>query len=469
MKRALLISIIFSTSIMSAMAQQRLTLAESIDIAIKNNLEIALRNVAVDVATVNQKQAKQNLLPTVNGNVTHGLNQGRSIDPFSNTFVNQKINYASYSFGTDVVVFNGFALRNAIRQNMFAHDAAKLDVQQSRDNLTLAVILAYLQVLSNEEQLEVARKQVAVTQVQLDRLEKLNNQGAISPPLMYDMRGQLKEAELNVIDAQNAIASSKLALSQLMTIPYNPNLQVEKISGEELLQKFPSTAEEVYKSSMEKLGVIKAGEARQKLAEATIRYTRSLLYPTLSLFGRVNTNYSSAAAQDVFTNITEEPTSSYVVINGNKQPVFVSRRNFEAQKITYTNQLKNNIFYNFGVSLRLPIFNSFAAKNRIRIATLQHKDAGLQLENLKVQLRQEIEQAFLNMNNAFERHRIIADQVTAYAESFRAAEVRFNAGVGTSVDYMIAKDNLDRASINLVAARYDYLLRKKILEFYSNR
>jgi outer membrane protein len=97
------------------------------------------------------------------------------------------------------------------------------------------------------------------------------------------------------------------------------------------------------------------------------------------------------------------------------------------------------------------------------------KASSLTLENTKIQLRQEVEQAYLNMNNAFDRYKILLEQVAAYGESFRAAEVRFNAGVGTSIDYMIAKDNYDRSNINLVSAKYDYLLRKKILEFYSRR
>jgi len=137
--------------------------------------------------------------------------------------------------------------------------------------------------------------------------------------------------------------------------------------------------------------------------------------------------------------------------------------------INYSNQLKNNVFSNIGVSLRLPIFNSFVARNRIKLAVINLKTVSLTAENTKILLRQEVEQAYLNMSNAFERYKILLEQVAAYGESFRAAEVRFNAGVGTSIDYMIAKDNYDRSNINLVSAKYDYLLRKKILEFYSRR
>jgi len=106
-----------------AFSQKVLTLEESIETAIKNNIELAQTGLQVDVAQLNYKQAKANLLPTINGNVTHGVNQGRSIDPFTNAYVNQKINYAAYGIGSDLVLFNGLTLQKAIRQNAFAYDA----------------------------------------------------------------------------------------------------------------------------------------------------------------------------------------------------------------------------------------------------------------------------------------------------------------------------------------------------------
>ena len=117
----------------------------------------------------------------------------------------------------------------------------------------------------------------------------------------------------------------------------------------------------------------------------------------------------------------------------------------------------------------MPILNSLYNRNRIKLAQINLKAAGLEAQSTKVLLRQEIEQAYLNMNNAWARYQILVEQVAAYSESFRAADVRFAAGVGTSVDYVIAKNNLDRSQINLINAKYDYLLRKRVLLFYSNQ
>jgi outer membrane protein len=119
--------------------------------------------------------------------------------------------------------------------------------------------------------------------------------------------------------------------------------------------------------------------------------------------------------------------------------------------------------------LSIPIFNSSFARNRVKLSQINLKNSELTELEIKRQLRQQIDQAYLNMNNAYERYKVLLSQVSAYEESFKAAEVRFKAGVGTSVDYLTAKDRFDRANINVVNAKYDFLLRKKILDFYNGK
>ena len=444
-----------------------LTLQQCIDSAVKNSIEVQRRTLQVDAAAVDHAQAKSNLLPSLNGSVNHGTNQGRSIDPFTNTYINQTVNYANYGLGSDMILFNGLNLRNQIKQATYAKNASKADWQQSKDFVTLSVILAYLQVLSNEDLVALAKQQVEVTRQQVERLEKLNKEGAISPPLLYDLKGQLKEGELNIVNSLNAWRTSLLQLTQLMNVPFSEDYKLEKIDNANALAPYTATSSEVYENALEQMGAVKAAEWRKKSAAYAVKATKGLLYPTIFLSGNANTNYSSAAMQEKLINTTEVPTSDYVLINGVKTPVVVRQPTFSSERIGYNTQLKNNIFYGIGVGLRVPIFNSFQTRNRIRLATIEYKSSMLVEEGTKRQLRQEVEQAYLNMTNAWDRYKISIEQVAAYAESFRAAEVRFNAGVGTSVDYLIAKNNLDRANLNLVMTRYDYVLRKQILDYYN--
>lgn len=457
----------FALTLGAQQTSQVLTLQQCIDSAVKNSIEVQQRSLQIDAATVDQSQAKLNLLPNLNGSVNHGINQGRSIDPFTNSYINQTVNYANYGLGSDLVLFNGLNLRNLIKQATYAKNASKADWQQSKDFVTLSVILAYLRVLSNEDLMALAKQQVDVTRQQVERLEKLHREGAISPPLLYDLRGQLKEGELNIISSQNAWRTSLLELTQLMNVPFSENYKLEKIDNASAMAPYTATAKEVYENALEEMGAVKAAEWRKKSAAYAVKATKGLLYPTIFLSGNLNTNYSSAAMQDRLVNTTEVPTSDYVLVNGVKNPVVAKQPTYSSERISYNTQLKNNVFSGVGIGVRVPIFNSFQTRNRVRLANIEYKNSMLVEEGTKRQLRQEVEQAYLNMTNAWDRYKISVEQVAAYAESFRAAEVRFNAGVGTSVDYLIAKNNLDRANLNLVMTRYDFVLRKQILDYYN--
>lgn len=467
MKRVSVIAVFFLLICLTSAAQSgSYTLEQCIETAIRNNIEVKQRELQSQSAEVAYKQSKTNLFPTVNGVINHGMNQGRSIDPFTNSYVNQKVNYAGYGVGSSVVLFNGQSQLKSIKQYQYAYDASKMELQQAKDNLALNVILAYLQVLSNEDMAEVSRNQVEVSRKQVERLEVLNKEGAINPSLLYDLKGQLKDDELSLVNNQNALATAKLTLAQLMQQPFDPAMKVERIGMEELVQKYAPSVVDVYKNALNELALVKAAQLRTESAAAAVKALKGTFYPTLLLNGNLNTNYSSAASREVLLNSSEISTSNYVIVNGSKVPVMTKINNYSSERIDYRSQLKNNVFSNIELSLRVPLFNSFQTRNRVKLANIELKNVALAEDNTKIQLRQEIERAYLNMSNAWERYTISQEQVAAYTESFRAADIRFNAGVGTSVDYLIAKNNLDRANMNLVMAKYDYVLRKRILDYY---
>jgi outer membrane protein len=468
MKRTLIpvvLSLLFHTG--SQAQAPRLSLEQCIQTALANNIQARQSNLQVEAAEVAHRQSKSNLLPDLNGSITHGKNSGRSIDPFTNSYVNQTVNYASYGLGSGVVLFGGGRLQNSIKQNGYAYDATKMEHQQVKDNLALAVMLAYLLVLSNEDLVQLSQAQVLVTQKQVERLEVLHRQGAVSPPQIYELKGQLKEEELGVVNNRAALGNAKLALAQLMNIPYDSAMTLERIGMEELLYRYPHTADEVYRQATEYLAAVKAAELRTRSAAAGVRSVKGELFPTVVLNGNVNTNYSSAASRDVLLNSTEAPTADYVLLNGNKLPVLTRQNNYASEPIAYGSQLTNNVFTNVGVTLRIPVFNASITRNRVKLASIELRNTELLAENTKVELRKQVDQAYLNMGNAWDRYKVLTDGVAAYTEAFRAAEIRFNAGLGTSIDYLIAKNNLDRASGNLVMARYEYLLRIRVLDFYA--
>jgi outer membrane protein len=149
--------------------------------------------------------------------------------------------------------------------------------------------------------------------------------------------------------------------------------------------------------------------------------------------------------------------------------VITNKSNYNSQKVQYFDQFKNNYNTSLNLNIRIPIVNAFQARNKVALAKNDVKNNEYLEEIVKVQLRQSIDQAYLNMASASERYKTLLQQVSDFTQSFHSAEVRFNAGVTSQVEYLIAKNNTDRAQINLISAKYDYILRRKILDYYQGK
>jgi outer membrane protein len=472
--RVKILAICFLVVLMiKATAQQgtgsTLTLQQSVEMAIKNNPTVKQSELAMQTANITLKQAKGNLLPDISGSVGHGISEGRNIDPFTNTYINQRVSFANYGLNAGVTLFSGLQLLNNIKMQALNYDAAKWELQQAKDNITLQVILAYLDILSNEDQLVQARAQHELSNKQVARLEVLNKEGAIAPALLYDLKGQLASDELSIVTTINSLNASKLNLAQLMNVPYDKDLQVERLNAEQFSLVYEGDPETIYRSAVEQLGFVKAADLRRQGAGKALKVARGAYYPSIGLNGGIGTNYSSAASTAILLSTVDVATNDYVIVNGNKTAVFSPQSNFTSSKIAYMDQFRNNYGTSVSINMRIPILNGFFTRNQVAQAKVNLKNAEFLSQTAQIQLRQLIEQAYFNMKAAQDRYRVLQDQANAFTESFRAAEVRFNAGLGTSVDYLVAKVNVDRANISLVSARYDYVLRTKILDYFQSK
>lgn len=467
--KTIFLYIIFAVACFTVEAQNKLTLKEAIETGIKNNLLVNQSDLQMQREDVILKQSRATMLPNLNGFANHGTNNGRSIDPFTNGFINQNVNYASYSASSSVLLFNGSSLQNKIKSNRLGHEASQQELQQSKDNLTINVILAYLGVLSAEDILETSRSLSLVTVKQVERLNILNQSGAIPPSQYYDLKGQLANDQIIIVDNQAALETAKLNLAQLLNIPYDKNMQLERMPLESFNISYNAEPDKIYQAALQQFAQVKAVHLRTESAEKNIRSIRGELYPTLSLSGDVNTNYSSVATQSVLLNSAFVPSTDYVLVNGSQVPVITKQDNFDTKKINYGSQLKNNKFTSFNLGLAIPIFNASRVRSRVKIAKIDFKNNELIEQNTKTELQQSIERAYVNFTSTADKYKILLDQVNSFQESFRAAEILFNSGATTSVPYLIAKNNLDRTNTNLIISKYDFVLRSKVLDYYEGK
>jgi outer membrane protein len=463
-----------------AHAQQKYSLQQAVDVALENNLQLKQAKLQVQGNQNALEQSRFNQYPNLNFNGNQGVQSGRNIDPFTNQFVQQLVNFSQFQLNTGITLFNGFQLKNTIKQSGQTLQASQKDVEANRNTLILNVATAYLNVLNNEEQLSFAQRQVETTRLQLGRTQRLVDAGTLPQVNLYDIQAQLANDELAVINAQNNIEIAKLTLKQLMNLPASDNFSIVPINlpAPSTTTPYDATLEQVYNAAIKYLPDLEAATLRIESAKTGIEIAKGQKLPTISLNGGVSASYSSAAPNQRFVSdggesrTVDVPSETrYVQYAGIQVPIIerVTIPSGSIQNFGYFNQLDFNRSTSFGLNLRVPIFNNYRARYAVANSQIQQKNAELQYQIIRNQVRQTVEQAYYNMLNAAKRYDATSRQVQSLELSFKASESRLNAGSINSVEYNVTKNNLDRARISLVQAKYDYIFRTKILDFYQSK
>jgi outer membrane protein len=269
--------------------------------------------------------------------------------------------------------------------------------------------------------------------------------GSLAKGSLLEIEAQYAREELNVVNAKNRLQLAYLSLYQLLELPSTESFVIEKpvlpeIGANESLLN----AMDVFKNAVEVRPAVKSAEYKLESARNQLAIAKGSKLPSLSLNGNYYNFYNNKYAYP-------EPP---IGIGG---------------KIPLSDQIKSNERYGFGVTLSIPVFNRFQARTGVANSQIQLENTELQLQNTKNVLRKEIEQAYTNAFAAFKRY--IANQKTVVSskEAFRYTEEKFNVGMINSVEYNQSKNNLSTAQSDLLQAKYEYIFRTKILDFYNGR
>ena len=441
-------------------------LNDCIRIAIKNNLDLKSSVLRSESSEVNYKLARNELIPNLNMNYNYGLNDGRNIDPFTNGFVNEQLSFSNLGLNLNFNVFNGLRIKNSIKQSKFNLQASEMEIEEEEQNLILEVTFRYIQILNGKDLLNLSKSRLETTKGQLDRLEAHYNQGFGNPADYTDMLGQYATDEIGIINATNTLEEAVLNLIRLLSTDPDSDLLFEDIEGLVENEKYQYSADQVFNDALLNLATFKAKRLRIDAADSGVKVAKSIYYPEISIFGSLQTSYSSLTKSfnETGTSVTE--TGDFVIANNQELPVLTNQTLFEAQNMGYIDQFNNNFSSVIGLSVRIPILNGFQAKSAVALEKIQLEETSIDLQNTKLLFKQSIEEAYLKMESAFDRHHILIDQVAAYENSFRTNEIRFNNGVSNIVEYLTSKNNLDAAKLNLSKAKYEYILRVRVLDYY---
>lgn len=432
----ILLTLIIATG---AYSQKKWSLEECINYAYENNLQIKRQQLNVAYNRNNYSQSQFNILPNLNGQWAHNYSSGKTIDYSRLGYVNQSYWSGNMWLGSDMTLFSGLTILNDILQKRYKFLQSQADLEKTKNDIALTLTVAYLNILFAKERVDVAKSKLEVTSLQAERTKKLVEVGNIAQGEYFQIKAQEADDKQTLLKEKNNLEIAYLDLVQLLDLDSIGGFDIvvpEKLEVELIAP--PQSVEYIYNKSLEHLPQIKSAELELKSTEKELSKAWGGLSPSVSLNGSLYTRYSQVA------ELPSDPTANY----------------------PYSDQIKDFFYKQVGITVSVPIFNRMQVKTNISNAKLGVLNSQLALDQTKLALFKEIQQAHADAMAAMEEYNASMEAVKANEEAFKYAKQKFEVGLMNSVDFNVIKNNLITARSALVQAKYKYIFRLKILDFY---
>jgi outer membrane protein len=441
------LSLLVSSTVLTAQ-EKEWSLEQCISYALENNIQIKQQ----DIQTRYQKNAldlsKLSLLPSVNGSASHNYSFGRALDQTTYQFTeNEKIVSDNFYISGNLDLFNGFQNLNNIKKSRYNLLASEEDLKNIKDNVALNVALYYLQILLNREIMTATDNQLQTTLQQIERTRKLVEAGSVARGNLLQIEAQAAQEELQLINIRNQYETSILNLTQLLELPTPEGFAV-------LVPEIPldtntivsGNIRDIYDIALGNRPEVKSSEYKLASSEYDLKISRGGRSPRLSLSNTFSTGYSDIRKRVV----SVDPLTG---------PVY--------GKYPFSDQINDNINYGIGFSLNVPILNGWQVNKNIANSRLAVENSKYTLEGTRKQLYKNIQQAYADAVASMKRYGASLKAVTSTEESFRYTEQKFNVGMVTPIDYNAAKTQLLNAQSDMSQAKYEFIFKTKVLDFYK--
>lgn len=412
--------------------EKKWTLSECIDYAVTHNIEVKQSDNQIQNLKVEKNTLRNSFLPDLNAGASQNFTFGRSLNQ-SNTYENSNIQNSSFSVSTEIPIFMGFKRTASLSQNKFDLLAAEANKELIKNNLLINVAGAYFQILLNKEIYNIALEQIQLTKEQEACTKILIDNGKAAESQLYDVRAQLADDELTATEARNSLRLSFLDLVQLMELDEYDEFDIDSIDGDIAIADTLSPVN-IYQSALTCMPQIRQAYYALQSKTKGIKIAKSGFYPTISFVAGMSTNYYN---------------------------------NNSALYENFRKQFNNNMQKSLCLTVSIPLFDRFSTRNKVRSARIEENNARLSLDNEKKQLYKDIEQAYADVISAYEKYRSTTKAVMANEEAHRYALEKYAAGKSTVFEYNEIKMKLADALSQQSQAKYTYLLKDRILAFYS--
>jgi outer membrane protein len=415
-------------------AQQIWSLEDCIQHALEHNISLKQSALNVELNKIQYTQSISDVLPSLNGSSSISTNKGRSIDVWTNDVIEESNTSYNFSYSSNLTLFNGFKNIRQIQKSANETNKALYDLETAKTDLISAIALAYLQIIFNEELLETAQAQLILSQNQHERINTLVEAGALARGELLNIQSQLALEEQQKVQAENQLQLSKLQLAQLLDLDNYEDLQALKLDVGIPEIQLKESREDDYMIALTKQSSIKSSELAIKNAKYDLQIARASYYPSLSVSYSKSTLYSDRISD----------------------------------MMSFNDQIENNKQSGIYLSLSIPIFNRFAVRSAVNQSKLQVENSLLQAELSRNQLRKSMEQAYADQLAAYQRYKAAEKSVVAGKESFDYIRERYELGMVNSYEFNEAKNKVIKAESDELQAKYDYLFKIKLYDFYTS-
>lgn len=433
MKNILTISLCMLT--ISMFAQKKWTLKECVDHALENNITIKQTENTLLSNDQDIKAAKGNFLPTVSGNLGYNLSLGNR-ELFPGQFVDRTDNSGFLSVGANQTIFNGFRNLNTRKQAILTKETNELDLARIKDDVSLNVVNSYLNVLFNKENLETAKAQYEFSANQLKQVSQLVEAGVQPKASVYDSEATLATDKQSMTTAQNNYDLALLSLAQLLLVPVE-GFEVDTIDVTVPGSLFYDNVNPILSYAYENRNELKVAEKNIELATLNTEIAKSGFFPTVSGGYTFGSNV-------FYSNVIPDEAS-------------------------FIDQLNNQKSHRFNFNVSIPIFSGYANRTNVDRSRIQEDTAKLTLELEKQNLEANIQRAFADAKAAFNSYEAAEESLKAQELSFNNSRDRYDIGAINAFELEQSRIRLVNAQNVLTNAKYDFVFKTKVLDFYSGK
>ena len=444
---------------------KKYTLLECVNIALEKNIRIQQSEFDLEGADIDRGDAIGNFLPRINAQSQHIWNNGLSQNITNGLIENLTTQFSSFGGNLGVTLFSGKQNINQLARANLNIISRQYQLEDMKDDISLFVANSYLQVMFNKEFEQVQRYQLEIAKQELERTQLRISAGVQTQAEIYEIEANLASQEQALVQSENATRLSLISLAQSLLITDYENFDIADLNfNVPLSQILLEKPKKIFEKSLTLRNDIKVAATNIEIAKTDIDLAKGALLPTLSAFYNYNTRISYSDRFIETGNFIETPIG-VVKENGSLVVTQFPERAI-TDPLSFGNQFRQNDGHSYGLALNIPIFNGLSIKNNIKRRKLNLKRSETQFEQTKLDLENTINQAYNNAEGAFKFYEASEKTLKARKEAYFIAEKQFEAGVLNSYDFIQIKQRYDIAASDNVRAKYDYIFKLKVLEFY---